>query len=236
MTDSLPPDQPTAPAARRVLVVTLVVAVAWNLIGNLLLPGVLYVPANLGIVVLLVVIARRAGFDLAALGLDRSTWGSGLRYGLIAMAVVAAGLAIAVFLPWTEDVLLDDGVRDDSTFDRWFVPLVRIPLGTALYEEVLFRSVLFGALVVLVGTRWTLVVTSILFGLWHIVPSWETAEGGFVSTAGSIVGAVGLTTVAGFLFGGLRLWSKSALAPILAHTATNSFAYVAALIAIERAG
>jgi membrane protease YdiL (CAAX protease family) len=35
------------------------------------------------------------------------------------------------------------------------------------------------------------------------------------------------------LFGVLRTWSRSVIAPILAHTATNSLAYVAAILAIE---
>ena len=47
-----------------------------------------------------------------------------------------------------------------------------------------------------------------------------------------MVGTIAVTTVAGVLFAWLRLRSGSLVAPILAHIATNSFAYVGALVAL----
>ena len=55
----------------RAVVAVLVVALIWNLVGNLLLPGALYVPANLAVAALLVLLARRAGVGWEALGLRR---------------------------------------------------------------------------------------------------------------------------------------------------------------------
>ena len=102
-----------------------------------------------------------------------------------------------------------------------------------MFEEVLFRTVLLGALLTRWSTRTALAASSVLFGLWHVVPAWETTSGSVVATAGAIVGTVVVTTVAGLLFGGLRLRSRSVVAPILAHIGTNSFAYVAALVALD---
>jgi membrane protease YdiL (CAAX protease family) len=44
-----------------------------------------------------------------------------------------------------------------------------------------------------------------------------------------------VTTVAGIVFALLRVWSRSIVAPVLAHWATNSLAYAAALLALDLA-
>lgn len=192
-----------------------------------------YVPANLVVAAVLLAIAWRAGLDADDLAVRPGDLGRGLLVGLSAAAVVAAVLALALAIPALDGALESDDVLADSTTDRWFVPLVRIPLGTAVFEEVLFRSVLLGALLTRWSTRTALAASSLLFGLWHVVPACETTSGSAVATAGAIVGTVVVTTVAGLLFGGLRLWSRSVAAPILAHIGTNSFAYVAALVALD---
>jgi membrane protease YdiL (CAAX protease family) len=42
-----------------------------------------------------------------------------------------------------------------------------------------------------------------------------------------------VTTIAGVVFALLLIWSKSIVAPILAHAASNSFSYLAAIVALE---
>ncbi len=211
----------------------LAVAVVWNLIGNLALPGAGYVPANLAVAAILVAGARWAGLGWDELGLDRADLRRGAVIGVAAVAVVAVVIAVGLAIPAIESYFEDDRVADDSTFDRWFVPLVRIPLGTAVFEEVLFRSVLFAVALRLWGLRWAIASTSIVFGLWHVAPAWETSSGSPLATGGAIVGTVLITTVAGVLFALLRVWSGSVLAPVLAHWATNSLSYAAALLALE---
>jgi membrane protease YdiL (CAAX protease family) len=208
-------------------------AVVWNLVGNLVLPGAWYVPGNLAGAALLVGLARRFGLGWGDLGLARDRIPRGLVIGLGAAVLVAVVLGIGLVIPAAESALEDDGVRADTTFDRWFVPLVRIPLGTAVFEEVLFRSVLLGVLLTRHSTRWAVAISSALFGLWHVVPAWEGAGDGAAAVLGAVAGTVAVTAVAGLLFAALLLWSRSVVAPILAHTATNSLAYAAALIALE---
>lgn len=65
------------------------------------------------------------------------------------------------------------------------------------------------------------------------VPSWETTDGGAGAVAGVVVFTVIVTTFAGVVFALLRIWSKSIVAPILAHAASNSFSYLAAIVALE---
>jgi membrane protease YdiL (CAAX protease family) len=42
-----------------------------------------------------------------------------------------------------------------------------------------------------------------------------------------------VTAVAGVIFAVLRVWSRSVVAPMLAHWATNSLGYAAAVLALE---
>ena len=231
VSDTSPPT--ATPAPWWLLAAVLAIATAWNIIGNLALPGAWYVPANLAVAAVLLALAWRAGLDADDLAVRPGDLGRGLLVGLGAAAVIAAVLALALVIPALDGALESDDVLADSTTDRWFVPLVRIPLGTAVFEEVLFRSVLLGALLTRWSTRTALAASSALFGLWHVVPAWETTSGSAAATTGAIVGTVVVTTVAGLLFGGLRLWSRSVVAPILAHIGTNSFAYVAALVALD---
>jgi len=217
----------------RLIAVVLAIALVWNLVGNLVLPGAWYVPANLVVAGLLVGLARRSGLDNDSLALRRNHVRSGIGVGLAAMAVVAVALALALELRLGEGLFEDEAVLDDSTFERWFVPVVRIPLGTVVFEELLFRSVLLGALLTSMRTSRAVVSSAVAFGLWHIVPSLEGADGSTLSTVGEISGIVAVTTLAGVAFAFLRLWSQSVVAPMLAHVATNTFAYVAALVALD---
>ena len=61
-------------------------------------------------------------------------------------------------------------VAADSGFDRWFIPALRIPIGTTVFEELLFRSVLFALLVRLRDVCVAVIMSSIVFGLWHVAP------------------------------------------------------------------
>ena len=54
--------------------------------------------------------------------------------------------------------------------------LVTIPLGTVVFEEVAFRSVLWGMLEHERGAAVATVVSSALFGLWHVLPALDVAQ------------------------------------------------------------
>lgn len=218
---------------RRTVVALLLGAAAWNVLGNLLLPGDWYVPANLAASGVVLLVGRRAGLSSEELGLSRGDVARGVGLGGVAALVVGVVLAVGLAVPSVEHHLADDVVAADSTGMRWFRPLVRIPLGTVLFEELLFRSVLYGLLLRRHGATAALVLTAVLFGLWHVVPAWETAEGTGLAVTGAVVGTVVLTAAAGALFALLRRWAGSVVAPMIAHVATNSLAYVAALVALD---
>ena len=98
----------------------------------------------------------------------------------------------------------------------------RQPVGTALFEEVAFRGVLYGAWRRVGGDRMALVATSLVFMLWHIVITSRTvAESGVVDgppmvALGVIVSLAGLF-VGGLVFAYLRWHTRSIAAAVVAH-------------------
>lgn len=209
---------------------------AWSTVANLGLGETLYVPRNLAATAGLVWLAHRIGLRRAELGLERHTVARGLRWGGASAAVVAvalgAGVALADVIGPVAALLADERAALGAGALTWAV-LVRIPLGTALFEEVAFRGVLSGAcrrrFGPTAGTAWSAVV----FGLWHVPPTIVALRINGVDPVsleglGSIAGAVAVTTVAGVIFDLLRLRSGSLVAPVLAHWATNGLGLLAA--------
>jgi membrane protease YdiL (CAAX protease family) len=204
-----------------------------DVVANVLVPEDAKLPLKLVIAVGYLAWARRsARLSWPELGLGRADVGAGLRWGAAAAVVIGAVLALAAVSNPSQ--FEHSSVVHDSTAARFLEPLVFIPLGTVVFEEVIFRGVLLGALLRW-STRRTAVVTSaIVFGLWHLPPAIRDAKGdGLGGGLGVVVGTIAFTTFAGVLFAWLRLRSGSLLAPVCAHIASNSFAYVAAVIALQ---
>jgi uncharacterized protein len=211
---------------------------AWSLVGNLLVGETLYVTRNLLLGVLVLALARRAGAGWGVLGFDGDAVRSGARWGGIAVAVVVVavvvGTVLADHLPGVGVLLADERADLPGPLLAWHA-LWRIPVGTALFEEVVFRGALLGLLLQVTSPTRAVVASSVVFGLWHVAPTIVTLRINdieVVSAAGvgAIAGAVAVTTVAGVLFCLLRLVSGSVLAPVLAHWATNGVGLVAAAL------
>lgn len=212
---------------------------AHNVYGNEVLPDVTYVPANVLVGLILVGLAAGAGASIDDLGLGRADALNGLRWGLAIFGVVAVGIAVGALLPVTRGLFHDQRVAGLSASDLAYEALLRIPLGTALFEELAFRGVLLALLLRVTSTVPAVAVSSALFGLWHILPTIsglranELAESA-AAGIGAVGGAVVVTGIGGVLFCVLRLHTGSLIAPVLAHTATNSLAIVAAFL-VQRA-
>lgn len=197
-----------------------------NLVSNRIWPEG-YVVWNLAVAALLVGAARAAGLTWHDLGLHRPRVRRGVLIGAGAAASVAALYAIALSLPATRAAFLDS--RAAGTLGGvLFAALIRIPLGTAVLEETAFR----GVLPALVGGGWWrgTLVSSALFGLWHVLPAIGmsnanaaigAAVGGWGSVA-EVAGAVLFTFAAGIWLSALRRWGGHLVTPVLAHVATNS--------------
>jgi uncharacterized protein len=97
-----------------------------------------HVAVGLGLAACLLVIARVQGLPAADLGLARSTWPAGLRWGTAAATLVGAAYALAYLITPVRQALPEsDGEIGRAAL--WAV-LVVIPLGTILPEELAFRG------------------------------------------------------------------------------------------------
>ena len=218
------------------LAVVVVVLVAHNLGGNLVLPPALYVPVNLAVAGLLLAIGRASGISWAELGLGRTSVGRGAALGAAAFLLAAAVLVVAALVPATRPAFVDQRVTNLTGAAVAYQALVRIPLGTVVLEEVAFRGVLLALLSRATSTGAAVGWSSAMFGLWHVVPTVEALQANRLApSALPVTAAVVATAAAGAVFCWLRLRSGSLVAPALAHVGTNSVALVVAVSVVRTA-
>ncbi|MEU7075169.1 type II CAAX endopeptidase family protein [Streptomyces narbonensis] len=211
--------------------------------ANLLLhrwTGPLRLMTAVAVSVLLLGVLRWAGGTLADAGLAPGTLARGARWALVLMGIVGLVYAAGALLPDTRSLFEDrryDGMTGSELAAR---VLVVVPVGTVLVEEIAFRGVLYGLVLRARGPVWATTVSSLLFGLWHVLPSLHlaTAKPALTSVLGdsalgsvlAVVGAVLFTAASGVLFCELRRRSGSLLAPMGLHWAVNAFGYVAGFL------
>lgn len=207
-----------------------------NLISNVVAPSWAYVPWNLAVAAGVVWIAHHV-VTPAEMGFTR--WASGARWGAALFALTTAVLLVATLIPVFDELYHDSRV-DDSVVSWAYQTFVRIPLGTAVLEEVAFRAVLPALFAVRWGVLRGCLLASLWFGLWHVLPAWDLNEinpvaerwlgDGVAGTAAGIVFAVSGTMVAGLWWCWVRYRSGSILSTVLGHVATNSVAYTIAFV------
>ena len=210
------------------------VARSYGLLG----PPVVTVAVLMGALIL---VAWGTGASLADVGLAPADAGAGLRYGAGALGLVLLVLIVAAVIPATNGFLHDS--RAQISGGRLVYELgVSIVLFTAIPEEFAFRGVLLGSALRLWGPWRASLVTSALFGLWHIAPTLGTmsdnrAVRSLSVTAGGqsllVLGSIAVTSVAGLAFCWLRLRSRSLIAPVMAHAAINGLALTVAWFAVH---
>lgn len=213
----------------------MVLSVGLLVYSTLGLPPAWYVPVNLLVTGGLLLAASQVGLTAQDLAIERSRFRSGLRWGVIAGMVMAGVLALGAAIPATRPLFDDARTAGIGPALLAYRALVRIPLGTALLEEVAFRGVLFGAWQRVVTVRTAAAASSLLFGLWHVRPVLDLLAENDVAADGperilAVIGAVLGTTIAGIAFCWLRVRSESLVAPYVAHTVVNSLATLAAYI------
>lgn len=222
---------------RLALFAAVTILAASNLVSNRIWPEG-YLVWNVAMTALLLVGARALGLSWADLGLDRRRLRRGAIVGGVVLAATAVAYAVALALPATRAAFLD--ARAAGPIGAvLFAALVRIPLGTALFEETAFR----GVLPALVGGGWWrgTLVSSALFGLWHVLPAMgmSNANAAFGAAVGGgwaeVAVAVGFTFLAGIWLCALRRWGGHLVTPVLAHIATNSLGVLVAWWAITHA-
>ncbi|MGH8937501.1 MAG: lysostaphin resistance A-like protein [Acidimicrobiia bacterium] len=199
----------------------------------------LYLPVNLAGAAVLVLIGRARGLSWEALGLGAGGIGLGLALGGVIAVLIAGGLAMAWAVPGLHGLLHDRRMAQVDARELAYRALLRIPLGTALAEEVAFRGVLFGVWAAHQPEATALAGSSLAFGLWHIVPTLTLLRVNRIgrTTEHRVVGvAIGVaaTTLAGAGLGYLRILTGGIVGPVVVHASVNSLGAVAAFIVQTR--
>lgn len=172
----------------------------------------------------------RARLTVLEIGLDpRNAPGSAL-FGLV-LSVVAAipPVAFIVLAPLFNDGSVEaPDITERSGAGMACFLLFRQPVGTALFEEVAFRGVLYGAWQRVGGDRAALLATSATFSLWHLVITSRTvAESGVVSgppmVAGGVIVSLAGLFIGGLIFAYLRWHTRSIAAPTVVHWLVVAF-------------
>jgi uncharacterized protein len=204
----------------------------------------LSVPAGLAASAGTLALTRRWGASWQDVGLSPADAPRGVRVGLAAAAPIAGVLIAGAIHPRTRRLFADERVVDATRGEAAYHMVLRIPIGTAVTEEVLFRAALVPVASAWLGPRRAVWYSSFVFGLWHVPPALEAHRsnpegaaaadrlGGRVAT---VVATVAATTAAGIALCELRRRSRSLLAPIIAHMTLNAVAFGIARVAVGRA-
>ncbi|SFP32984.1 CAAX protease self-immunity [Geodermatophilus dictyosporus] len=209
---------------------------AWNDVVVPRLPARAYAPVNAAATAALLAAARAGGISWDELGLHPGRLPAGARRGGACAAVVGAGYAAALAVPASRPLLADARVAGLGARDLTARVLVRIPVGTVLWEEVAFRGVLPPVLRRVLPRRWAAAAAAALFGLWHVAPTRQgLALNGLAADplrrATAVTAACLGTAGVDVLFAALRERSGSLLAPALLHLAANDLGVLAAAVA-----
>ena len=182
--------------------------------------------------------ASASGLTLGelGLGLGRDRVRAGLRLGAAAAAPVVAAYGVAVLVPATRPLLHDQRVAGLDRRQLAYQVLVRIPVGTVMWEEIAFRGVLQASLRRVLPEPWAGATGAAVFGLWHIRPTAGALAVNGLATGRrarilAVTGVVAGTAGAGALLSVLRERSGSLAAPVLLHLAANCTGALAAGLA-----
>ena len=188
-----------------------------------------YLARNVAVGLLLTGVARMAGLSWVQLGLGTTALHAGWRWAQLGLLVVVVGMAltglVASVVPRVRRLVVADPRVDLSAGRLWFQVLVRIPVGTAAFEELAFRGVLLAAFGQALPTAGAVAAQALVFGLWHVGPTRLTLRStrrtsGTRETAVVAV-AVAATAAAGVVLAVLRLVADSLVAPVVVHAAVN---------------
>ena len=201
-------------------------------VGEVVLPAVAYVPTNIAVGAVLLAVARRSGSSWEDLGLGGGHIRRGLTVGAVAGSAAIVAMLLAAALPITRGFFDDARVPANAPgWERLYQTVIRIPVGTVVFEELAFRGVLLAVLCRRLGLTAAIGVNSALFGVWHIVPTLSTATANDIdglARVGLVAGSVLATAVGGVVFCVLRVRGGHVLAPAMLHLAFNDVGYLLA--------
>lgn len=217
------------------LAVVIAALIVINIVNNRVAPQTHYLMwAFVGSVVLLA-IGLLDGNSFTDMGLGFSYLIPGLIWAGASIGLITVAYLVGSIFKKTREAFADERVGALSGSRLAFQALVEVPFGTVLLEEIAFRAVLFSMLARRFGVIPAIIISAVIFGLWHILPSIGTHEanpalGSVVGTGRrgnilAVIASVLTTAIAGVVFAGLRIVSGSVLAPMGFHWAINGLGY-----------
>ncbi len=217
------------------LAVVIAALIVINIVNNRVAPQTHYLMwAFVGSVVLLA-IGLLDGNSFTDMGLGFGYLVPGLIWAGASIGLITVAYLVGSIFKKTREAFADERVGALSGSRMAFQALVEVPFGTVLLEEIAFRAVLFSMLARRFGVVPAIIISAVIFGLWHILPSIGTHEanpalGSVVGTGRrgnilAVIASVLTTAIAGVVFAGLRIISGSVLAPMGFHWATNGLGY-----------
>lgn len=208
--------------------------VVFHVLDHHVLPDRVELPAHVAVGLAAPLAGYALGASIDDLGLAPSALRRGVTMGLAHGSVSMVALAAAAFLPGLEPLLADPRAKHETTRHAVRRLLIEIPVGTAVYEELVFRSALLGLAERRWSRGWAVAATSAVFGLWHVFPALEDRRHNAVAQRYSMLATVAptvlSTAVAGALFSRLRVRAGHVVAPIIAHAMFNMAGFLAAQI------
>ncbi len=149
---------------------------------------------------------RIEGMPLPTLGITSANAGRSALVG----AALGAVVILPVVLYFVFPLGLEDGIGyenlEEETWGGFLLwALVSQPLGTAFFEEALFRGVLLAKMTVAWGQRQALVASSLTFALWHLVINFRTIQNTEVASPAALAALAQIGSMFGLVLGGLFL-------------------------------
>jgi membrane protease YdiL (CAAX protease family) len=233
-------DETKPPVGRHVAAIVLA-CIALDVAANSVLPRRLHIPVSLATAAGVTWLGAKAGVPLREQGMAARDTPRGFLYGVAASLPSAVALVAASRHRSLGAFYQQEAIARATPGWAAYEAFVRVPFGTALPEEMIFRGTSMALLARRRSRLTTLAVSSLLFGLWHIAPTAQRLDElphvrklppGY--QVGHIAGSVVSTALAGIVLGWLRLRSGSIVAPWLAHTTANASGYAAAWLAARR--
>lgn len=227
------PDRATATAVGLIF--------AYNYAVNRLMHESTHIPSNIAIASLLTELARREGLGWEDLGLDPDALVSGAALGVAVALPVSTIVGTAATSAATREVFVEDRITNTSRGEAMYHAILRIPLATALGEEMIFRGALYALFRRNHSKFKAAVMSSALFGIWHILPTIDSLNGGNSMGSGrtrrmaALLGTVLATGLAGLGFIVLREKGRSIATPVVVHGTINVVAFLAGRRAGRRA-
>jgi membrane protease YdiL (CAAX protease family) len=193
-------------------------------LGNFISVTETYVKYFLVILVyfLIFVFYKLINLKLNDLGLEKKNIKNGIKLALPFISSIVFVAVLAYFI--SSDIFQDE--RYDTNYISLLIKMfIILPVSTVILEELVFRGMLFGVIKKQLSVYRSAIISSILFGLWHLFSA-EYFNGNLLGlelnrTIVSIA-IVLATATAGMFFIWLRVKSESLIAPILVHFSLNA--------------